>query len=484
MHCQNIRMRSQLGWRWYTGALVATDAGLLALAFVLAAHLQSSFDLLSRPVEFNEVRYGLVVIALLPGLVVVIWLRHGYARRHLLGGPEEYARVVSGCTYGTLLAVGASFLDGSLPLLSRGWLLMFWMLSVLLVGSGRFILRRVAYSLRRHGWFVQRALIAGASEQGLMIAQQLHRSGWQGVEVAGFLDDYLATGSVVTAWTTDQRRQAPGFLTVVGHPRDARTLAAKHNCGLLIVVPAALNWESQHLLARLTGTAEDWLDVRVAPSLYDLMTSSLEPAPLGHVPLVRPHQTRIMGIEALTRAALDACIAALWLILVSPAFVWVVFGSWLRGVRPLLVRRRVLGQGNRPVSLMLLRSDVSERLLLRGVPALVAVLRGDLALVGPRPVPVDKQTAYACWIELLITVKPGLTGPWRLADPGLSAEETVMADVWWVRNWSLWQHLFVLYQTACRLVSRRGAHEGLVRWEAHGAESRGADSLAQPYGAV
>jgi lipopolysaccharide/colanic/teichoic acid biosynthesis glycosyltransferase len=461
-------------WRRYSVALMATDSALLVLAFVLAALLRDAVDLLPYQPDFDPSRYSLVAVGLIPVFLGVFWLRGAYARRNLLGGPEEYARVFSGCAYGTLLVVAASYVYGSGPLVSRSWLLLFWLLSVVLVVAGRFTLRRIAYGLRRRGWFVRRVLIAGASDQGLAIAQQLHVPEGQGIEVLGFLDDYLSTGTRVPGWPADRRRQSPGFL-VIGHPRHARALARRYRCDLLIAVPAALSWESQQSIAQLGDAAAGGLEVRLAPTLYDLTAVGVEAAPLGYIPLLRLQPARITGVDAGLRTVVDCGLAALLLAIGAPALGWAAAAARRRGIRPVLVHSRVLGQGGRPVTLSLLNPRISDRLLLRGLPALCGVVRGRVALVGPRPVMVDEQDVYRRWLGLLMTVRPGLTGPWRLADPAASPEERVLADVWWVRNWSLWQHLFVLLQTARR--SLGPVHKGgeLARWEADGADAGRAD---------
>jgi lipopolysaccharide/colanic/teichoic acid biosynthesis glycosyltransferase len=85
---------------------------------------------------------------------------------------------------------------------------------------------------------------------------------------------------------------------------------------------------------------------------------------------------------------------------------------------------------------------------------------------------VTEQAEYERWIGVLASVKPGLTGPWRLADPDLSTAERATADVWWVRNWSIWQHLFVLVQTARRSLRRGQKEQELVRWEMEHAGGR------------
>mgnify|MGYP001216256813 CR=1 FL=1 len=446
----------------YIAALVVADALLMALAFVGAAWLRSAVDVLPVQPQFATEHYSLVAAAVIPGLLLIFWLRGAYRPRILLGGPEEYACIAGGCTYGTLLVVGVSYVNGSLPVVSRGWLLFFWVLAIALVGAGRFLLRRVAYALRRRGLFVRRVLIVGASDQGLAIAQQLHGPQRQGVEVLGLLDDYVGPGTRIRAWSSNGH--ATTDFAVLGHPRDTQTIVAETGADLVIAVPAAMSWESQQSIVRLAERPPQGLEVRLAPTHYDLDAAQLQPAPLGFVPLVRVHPARLVGIDAILCRCADVGLAALLLPLVAPALGLLLGWAWLRGRRPLLVTERVLGQHGRPVVLHLLDAAVTDRLLLRGAPALLAVLRGDCSLAGPRPIPLSQADRLGCWASMLLSVKPGLTGPWRLVPQHLPEEEQVLADVYWVRNWSIWQHLFIVAHSAVSLWNRARGDRVVQRW--------------------
>jgi lipopolysaccharide/colanic/teichoic acid biosynthesis glycosyltransferase len=459
-------MRSDAATSWYVRILVIADALLLGASFIGAALLRGTVELLPTQPTFEADRYAAVAAALIPGLLGIFWLRGAYDRHHLLAGPEEYVRVLSACTYGVVLVVAASYVYGSLPLVSRGWLLFFWLLAIGLVGAGRFGLRRVAQALRRRGYFIRRVLIAGANDQGLAIAHQLHSRVGQGVEVVGFVDDYVADGTRLARNARVDGGAIGQQFPVLGHPRDTELVAREMHADLFIVVPAALSWESQQSLVHLADSASGLLEVRVAPTHYDLSAGQVQPAPLGFVPLVRVHPTRLVGVDALLQRVVDTGIAALILIATLPVLAAVLGLGWLRRVQPLFMRQRVLGQGGLPCTLCLLNPRVCDRLMLRGLPALVAVVRGELALVGPRPVPLDEAAAYRRWASLLLSVKPGLTGPWRLAPAGAAEEERVLADIWWIRNWSIWQHLFVLGQSLRGVWRGARGQRPMHRWRA------------------
>jgi lipopolysaccharide/colanic/teichoic acid biosynthesis glycosyltransferase len=241
-------------------------------------------------------------------------------------------------------------------------------------------------------------------------------------------------------------------------------------------VPAALTWESQQRFAALSGAMTRGPEIRLAPTQYDLTSAGVEPAPLGYIPLLRLQPARITGVDVVIRASVDFVAAALFLVLTAPILGWVVASARMQGIHPILSSWQVLGEGGHPVTLRLLNRRVSDRLLLCGLPALLAVLRGQLALAGPRPIPVEKRMEYRRWAGVLFAVKPGLTGPWRLADPEMPPDERVMADVWWVRNWSIWQHLFVLLQTARRTSGTGQRGQTLIRWNAGVAPLERADT--------
>lgn len=114
--------------------------------------------------------------------------------------------------------------------------------------------------------------------------------------------------------------------------------------------------------------------------------------------------------------------------------------------------------------LYLMAEQVSARLIIRGVPALLHVFSGDLSLVGPRPIAYYESahtTSPAAWLTAL---RPGLTGPWRLSGPSASIEQQMVQDLAYVRNYSIWDDIKILVQSA-----RPGAL--LARWHARQAPS-------------
>jgi Undecaprenyl-phosphate galactose phosphotransferase WbaP len=93
------------------------------------------------------------------------------------------------------------------------------------------------------------------------------------------------------------------------------------------------------------------------------------------------------------------------------------------------------------------------------LPQLFNVLRGEMSLVGPRPIVTSEIARYADDIEFYYAAKPGLTGLWQVSGRNdTSYDRRVRLDVWYVRNWTLWHDIAILFKTVPAVFQRRGAH--------------------------
>ena len=93
------------------------------------------------------------------------------------------------------------------------------------------------------------------------------------------------------------------------------------------------------------------------------------------------------------------------------------------------------------------------------LPQLFNVLRGEMSLVGPRPIVRAEVARYGRDIEHYYAAKPGLTGLWQVSGRSdMSYTRRVQLDVWYVRNWSLWHDIAILFKTVPAVFLQRGAH--------------------------
>jgi lipopolysaccharide/colanic/teichoic acid biosynthesis glycosyltransferase len=99
-----------------------------------------------------------------------------------------------------------------------------------------------------------------------------------------------------------------------------------------------------------------------------------------------------------------------------------------------------------------------RRFSLDELPQLVNVLRGEMSLVGPRPLPVD-GAAFAPAERRRLLVKPGITGLWQVSGRSdLSWDEAVRLDLYYVDNWSPSLDALILFRTVKAVLRRRGAY--------------------------
>jgi len=100
-----------------------------------------------------------------------------------------------------------------------------------------------------------------------------------------------------------------------------------------------------------------------------------------------------------------------------------------------------------------------RRTSLDELPQLWNVLRGDMSLVGPRPIVPDEIHHYNGEGPLLLSVKPGMTGAWQvMARSAVSYPERATVELEYVEGWSLWRDLAILVRTIPAVLGGRGAY--------------------------
>jgi Undecaprenyl-phosphate galactose phosphotransferase WbaP len=91
------------------------------------------------------------------------------------------------------------------------------------------------------------------------------------------------------------------------------------------------------------------------------------------------------------------------------------------------------------------------------LPQLTNVIRGEMSLVGPRPLLLDETQNYGRWLDLYARSRPGITGMWQVSGrDDLAYERRIELNNWYIRNWSFWHDLVILLKTVVVVAGRRG----------------------------
>jgi exopolysaccharide biosynthesis polyprenyl glycosylphosphotransferase len=469
-------------WRLLLTGLTLTDSITLMAAFSLAYWVRFGSNLLPFQEETQAPGHYLGLIPWMIPLWLAAFAVSGlYNRRYLLGGTEEYDRVVNACTLGAMGVVLVGFLDPDF-FVARGWLILFWLFGIFVTGLGRFTLRRVVYVLRRRGHFTARALIVGTDDEARAIAHQFNAAPTCGVQVVGFVGDRLPPGSQVI-------EGGHVLATLDG----LEAVVSQHQVDELIVSATALTRERLLDIFRRFGNAPE-LQVRFSSGLFEIFTTSVQVKEIGYVPLMSLSKIRLSSIEVVMKTVLDYGLAIPGVIVLSPFLMLIAVAVKLDSPGPIFHRRRVLGVGGKPFYAYKFRTmhvqvdpkvaecpEIREQFT-RGIkpqndprvtrvggflrrysldefPQLFNVLKGQMSLVGPRMITPEEQELYGKWDMNLLTVKPGITGLWQISGRNdLSYEEKVRLDMHYIRNYTIWLDLRLLFQTFPAVLSGRGAY--------------------------
>lgn len=103
--------------------------------------------------------------------------------------------------------------------------------------------------------------------------------------------------------------------------------------------------------------------------------------------------------------------------------------------------------------------EILRKTSLDELPQLFNVLRGDMSLVGPRPIVEDEKKYYKERLMHYVSVKPGMSGLWQVSGRSdLTYAQRVYLDSWYVEHWSIWSDLVIIIKTVFVLLQRRGAY--------------------------
>jgi len=272
---------------------------------------------------------------------------------------------------------------------------------------------------------------------------------------------------------------------------DLQRAIASHRVERVIVIQSDV--DDEVVLGLLQHTAPLGIKVSILPESVDAMGPSVEVdniegvTVLGLPPLALPRSSRI------AKRTMDVIGASLAMLLFAPLMAIAAVAIKLDSRGPVLFRQRRIGKDGRLFRLNKFRTmvaDAEERLddlrplseerhwlkldrdprvtrvgrLLRltsidELPQLWNVLRGDMSLVGPRPLIASEDERIRGYARMRLHLAPGMTGLWQvLGRTTIPFEEMVKLDFIYISNWSLWTDVKLLLRTVPAVAVRRGAN--------------------------
>lgn len=319
---------------------------------------------------------------------------------------------------------------------------------------------------------VTRILVVGTGRVAERLIARLSRC--PDTHVVGYVDDAAKCG-----------------IAVLGGLEDLPEICREHRIDRIIVAFSETpDYATLEMLRRLKGQ----LPISVVPRLYELHSWRSEVEELHGLPLFHVPPATLDRGARLTKRLVDVIGSALAILLIFPVGLALAAAIRLDSPGPVFFRQERAGRGGRHFRMVKFRTMTADawdrrstvatsnevdgplfkmqndprvtrvgrflrRTSLDELPQLINVLRGEMSLVGPRPLPVEESDRLDGAALARFEVAPGMTGLWQVSGRSdLSYADLQHLDSVYVRSWSLLWDLRIMLHTPRSVCARRGAY--------------------------
>ena len=460
---------------WTALCLVASDSLSVVAASWLGVELWGLVNPAVSPAH-------LFPPAALAALFVTVYVAYGLYAAAGVDPVEELRRIVLATALVSLVLMAAIFLAKEGESYSRGAFLVAGALTSVLAPLARAVLRS---RLASKPWWGAPVLILGGGPAAAAVAESLLRRPQLGLKPVGYLSD----GGPLAP---------PGGLPRLGAPADAGAVGARF--GIRHVIAAMPELGPARLGEILERHTAGFAQVTVVSDLLGAGSVWVAARDLGGVLGLEIRRNLLNPVNRVLKRVADVSLgvtlAIATLPLVAAAALWIKCKS----PGPAMFRQTREGCGGRPIRIIKLRTmrpdagrllerhlraspearrewerfcklkddprvipgagRVLRRFSIDELPQLWSVVRGEMSLVGPRPLPAYHLERFPPRFRALRRqVRPGLTGLWQVearSDADLALQQKL--DTYYIRNWSIWLDLYILARTFGAVLRGRGAY--------------------------
>ena len=385
---------------------------------------------------------------------------------------EEAPKLFQVATFCALVAwlAGGLIVTGTLD---RHQALFLWLaLAVMLIlmrSAGRAFALRIAPA--------ERCLFIGDADGARTIGAKLTDHGGIKASMVAHLDL-----DKVAQWSTDARSASK--------LQEVRDLARELDVHRAIVAPRSA--DASEMLDLVRTLKAIGVRVSILPRLLEVVGSSVVFDDLHGVTVMGVRRFELTRSSATIKRAFDLLYTAIGLVAVAPLMIVAAVAIKLDSPGPMFFRQQRVGRHGKSFYIFKFRTMVRDaetlkeslrdrneaqggmfkiaadprvtrvgRILrktsLDELPQLLNILKGEMSLVGPRPLVVDEDIRVQGWHRRRLELTPGMTGHWQILGPSrVPLAEMVAIDYLYVANWSLWKDIKILLRTVPHVVGRRG----------------------------
>jgi exopolysaccharide biosynthesis polyprenyl glycosylphosphotransferase len=472
--------------RFLLGGLKLFDVGQLILSYALATILVVRWNQggglqlflsvrvkISNCLEFGSIVFAWYVIYSLCGL---------YESKRLSARSAEIIEVLKAAALSSaLLAVAAELLR--IRMITPVFLFVFWVLSSFLSAASRLALRPILASLRRRGRNLHHMLVLGTNSRAIDFARRIQLKPELGYRLLGFVDD---------DWPRMAEFRQTGFPLVSSYAGLAEFLRRNVVDEVAMYLPLRSFYERSFGAAALCQ--EHGILMRFDGDIFGLKKSRSIPQEFDGDHHVANHTVVYEWWPLVVKRALDIVFSASLLLFLSPLLLVVGILIKCTSDGPILFWQERIGLNKRRFLIVKFRTMVTnaEKMLARlesqnevsgpvfkikqdpritpigrvlrrtsidELPQLFNVLKGDMSLVGPRPLPVRDYEGFSeDWQRRRFSVRPGITCLWQVnGRSSIPFDQWMKLDLKYMDEWSLWLDIKILAQTVSAVLKGSGA---------------------------
>jgi undecaprenyl-phosphate galactose phosphotransferase len=442
------------------GDVLAVGAGYV-IAYLLRNFLFSGvLHIVPESLPFDAIGDKFYVLAVYP----LVFAYEGLYTKRLMSW-EVTRRYLRGVTVATAVVMILLFF-WRFWIVSRLAVVLAWAVCSLLAPAVRMLARRLLVATRIGA---QPVIILGSGASADQLERELRNHSSIGYEVVRRIDDQPAA--------VDDLSDTPAG-------------------AVLIIVSSS--FRSDQLATMFQFAERRFAEVLVVPGEILLRSSATDIEQLGSVLVVKYRHNLLRPTSRYVKRAAELLLATLLVVVLLPGLVLLSLLVRLSSSGPVLFRQQRIGRSGRAFSCFKFRTmyvDAEQRLesmlrtdervrreydryaritddprvtpigrLLRRtsldeLPQIWNVLRGDMALIGPRPYLPSEAGKVGDLLDTIVRVRPGMTGLWQVSGRAeLPFRDRTLLDEYYIRNWSLWMDVSIVLRTPMAVLSARGAY--------------------------
>lgn len=471
--------------KFYSLILLIADFVVLLGAFTAAYVIRVQID--NRPLltPVYATDYLTTVLTILPFWLIIFAFLGLYSAQIYNRRLVEWSRIVVGSFIGVLLMIGWEYVTNETLFPARLVVVYVLIGASLLLILEREIIRAVRSLLFRFGRGVSRVLVIGSSHAIANIASSLDNTKRSGYDV-------VAIACPKSLFPNDVRAEH--------FSRVEEALKSIDRLRITTIIQTELYENEDRNQVILSAAQNRHIQYNFIPGQPDFYTGKNSVDVFLGYPMITVSQTPLIGWGEIAKRIFDAIFSTIFIILLSPLLLLIMLLQKIINPGPIFYISRRLSRFSEPVELIKFRSMSSQygsrdatiefremgredlaieyeknhkvnndpRITRFGkflrdtsldeLPQLFNVFKGDLSLVGPRPILPQEVNFSRGKTALLHSVRSGVTGLWQVSGrSNLSFDERIELELYYAQNWSFWLDIKILFKTVGVVIFRRGA---------------------------